>query len=191
MRSRDQADRAGSPSSFDYDAAIRACAAGDRGALRRLYEAEAARLLGVALRIVRRRDLADDVVHDAFVLIWNRAATFDPARGSGRAWIYTIVRNRSLNLVRDERFEHTADAADLERLAEGQGEAWTALERLGERSALKRCLELLEERRRDSILLAYVEGLSHTQIAARLSVPLGTVKAWIRRSLLALRECLQ
>ena len=85
---------------FDYDAALGACARGDRDALRRLYEREAPRLLGVALRIVRDRALAEDVLHDAFVNIWSRASSFDAGRGEGRGWIFSVVRNAALNRVR-------------------------------------------------------------------------------------------
>ena len=89
------------PGDFDYEAALAACAAGDRQAMHRLYEQEGARLLGVALRIVRQRALAEDIVHDACVNIWTRAASYDPRRGSARGWIYSVVRNLALNAVRD------------------------------------------------------------------------------------------
>ncbi|MBY0411006.1 MAG: sigma-70 family RNA polymerase sigma factor, partial [Burkholderiaceae bacterium] len=90
------------PGDFDYEAALAACAAGDRVAFRRLYEQEAPRLLGVALRIVRQRALAEDIVHDACVSLWTRAASFDASRGSARGWIYSVVRNLALNTVRNE-----------------------------------------------------------------------------------------
>ncbi|ODN71782.1 ECF RNA polymerase sigma factor SigK [Methylobrevis pamukkalensis] len=85
--------------------AIRACAAGDRAALRRLYEHEASRMLGIAIRILRRRDLAEEAVQDAFLQVWRKADGFDAARGNGRAWLYAIVRNRALNILRDGRRE--------------------------------------------------------------------------------------
>jgi RNA polymerase sigma-70 factor (ECF subfamily) len=182
--------RVASTGPFDYAAALKACAAGDRAALRRLYERDAAQLLGMAQRIVRRRDLAHDVLHDAFVQIWTRARTFDPRRGSGRAWIFAIVRHRALNLVRDARFETGFDPAALESLADPLPAAPDLLGRMADQEALRRCLGELDERRRTCLLLAYLEGLSHVQIAERLQAPLGTVKAWIRRGLLALRDCL-
>lgn len=89
------------PGDFDYEAALAACAAGDRQAMHRLYQQEGARLLGVALRIVRQRALAEDIVHDACVNIWTRAASYDTSRGSARGWIYSVVRNLALNAVRD------------------------------------------------------------------------------------------
>jgi RNA polymerase sigma-70 factor (ECF subfamily) len=172
-----------------YARALAGCAAGDRTALRAIYEREGARLLGVAFRIVRRRDVAEEVVQDAFVQIWRRAASFDPALGSGRAWIYAVLRNRALNHLRDDRHVPVEDSA-LEGFAEDAADVDDAFERLATSSTLKGCLGALEPRRRASLLLAYVAGLTHGEIAERLGVPLGTVKAWIRRSLVSLKECM-
>lgn len=169
--------------------ALAACAAGDQAALRGIYDREAPKLLGVALRIVRRREVAEEVLHDAFIQIWRRAGSFDPALGSGRAWIFAVVRNRALNQIRDER-HLPVDDEELEAAAVRDGEIDDAFERLAETSALKRCLGRLEPDRRRAVLLAYVSGLTHGEIAGRLGTPLGTVKAWIRRSLLSLRECM-
>lgn len=178
------------PPRLDHAAAILACAAGDRAALRRLYDAEAGQLLAVALRIVRRRDLAQDIVQDAFVQVWTRAASFDPTRGSARGWLYAIVRHRALNTLRDGRFETALDDVALAATPDPAPLAPAILERLAENAALRRCLEALEETRRQCLLLAYGEGLTHSQIADRVGAPLGTVKAWIRRGLLTLRACL-
>lgn len=147
-------------------------------------------MIGVALRIVLRRDWAEDVVHDTFVQIWRKADTFDPVGGSARGWIYTILRNLSLNMRRDRSHEEATEDERLEVLAEPQIDARQIYDRLDDRGALKRCLEELDARRRESIVMAYAGGYSHGEIAGRLGVPLGTVKAWIRRSLTALRDCL-
>ncbi len=178
---------AGPGHEFDHGAAVRGCAAGDEAALKALYDAEAAAMLGVALRIVRRRDLAEEAVHDAFLQIWRKAHQYDPALGSGRAWMFAIVRNRALNIVRDRSREDLVDDETFETLQADHDET---LMRLPERDALRRCLEQLDKPRRASLMLAYVSGFSHGEIAGRLGVPLGTVKAWIRRSLLALKECM-
>jgi RNA polymerase sigma-70 factor (ECF subfamily) len=175
---------------FDHAGALVACARGDRRALEAIYAAESRQLLGVAQRIVRRRDLAHDVLHDAFVQIWSRAGTFDPARGSGRAWIYAVVRHRALNMIRDARFETALDETGYAETPDPAEAAPDLLVRMSEHDALRRCLEALDPQRRACILMAYSEGLSHTQIALRLTAPLGTVKAWIRRGLLSLRDCL-
>lgn len=170
-------------------AALTRCAHGDRLALRMLFDNEAGRMIGIALRILRRRDLAEEAVQEAFVRIWRNAGRYDADLGSARSWIYAIVRNLALNMLRDGSREILADdgAVDLDRHSL---DAPDVLGRLSDNSALKRCLERLDDNRRSSLLLAYVGGFSHGEIAGRLRVPLGTVKAWIRRGLLALRECL-
>lgn len=177
--------------SFDYEGALAACARGERAALRRIYKQEAARLLGVALRIVRRRDLADEVVHDAFLQIMQKATTYSPSRGSGRGSIYTIVRHGAINKLRDTAKEVPADDAWLSSLPDDERtDPLAQLLAASEAEALRTCLERLEENKRRCMLLAFVEGLTHDEIAARLEAPLGTIKAWIRRGLLSLRECL-
>jgi RNA polymerase sigma-70 factor (ECF subfamily) len=174
---------------FDYESALMACARGDERQLQRIYEQEAGRLLGVAYRILRRRDLADDAVHDAFLQIWQKASTFDPARGSGRGWIYTVVRHRALNILRDMSRE-TLTGEQFNDLPAHDGDPLSYLSRLSEAASLSHCLERLDTSKRTSILLAFVDGYTHQQIAARLNAPLGTVKAWIRRGLLSLKDCL-
>lgn len=180
---------------FNHDEALKACARGDHAALQRLYQHEARQLLGVALRIVRQRALAEDVLHDAFMAIWTRAASFNPALGSGRGWIYSIVRNAALNAVRHGAREVTVDE-DTAELLDGQAslaahhELTDAFELQASLGRLNDCLERLEPARRTCILYAYLDGCSHGEIAERTGTPLGTVKAWIRRGMGTLRECM-
>lgn len=178
------------PTAFNPEAALIACAQGDRQALRQIYEREGGQLLGVALRIVRRRDLADEVIQEAFLQIWQKAATFDPQRGSARAWIFSIVRYRALNMLRKTSREVTVDQTILSNEPATDADLLDALSQTTDAEALRRCLEQLDPPKRNSILLAYINGYSHSQIAAQMEAPLGTVKAWIRRGLVALRECL-
>lgn len=166
---------------FNYEACLAACARRERQALRELYQQESARLLGVALRIARDRGLAEDIVHDTFIRVWTRAASFDPARGSARGWVYSITRHLALNHVRDTARDVAVD--DVQEPASTPDFELTS-------SRIQHCLERLEPARRNCILHAYVDGCSHAQIAQRLNTPLGTVKAWIKRSLAALRECM-
>lgn len=180
------------PDAFDYDAAIAGCARGDKHALRRLYEQESARLLGVALRIMRNRQAAEDVLQDAFVSIWTRAASFDTARGAGRGWIYTIVRHRALDAIRDGARETVVGDEVVESISQDNAHAdmrdqFELREDLGR---LRECLTRLDPPKRNSILYAYIDGFSHSEIAERLQTPLGTVKAWIKRGLNALKECM-
>ena len=183
------------PDEFDYDAALAACARGDQLALRRIYDRDARSLLGVALRILRQRQLAEDALHDAFLNIWTKARSFDPARGEGRGWIYSIVRHQALSVARSGGREVQAGDAAIETIeaesaiAAGAGLV-DAFERQQDLGRLHDCLVGLDPAKRNSILYAYVDGCSHAEIAARMQSPLGTIKAWIKRGLNALRECM-
>ncbi len=173
---------------FDYEAALEACARGERFALNALYQREARWLLGVAQRIVGDRDHAHDVLQDAFLQIWQKAASYQRSLGSARGWIYTVVRHRALDLARRSGRE-VSIGDDLDALSDArQADEHGAAD--PDTTALDRCLDALDERKRDCIVFAFVEGYTHEQIATKLSTPVGTVKSWIRRGLLALKECL-
>lgn len=184
-------------SEFDYVAVLARCARcarGDHDALHQLYAKEGAALLGVVLRIVKDRGMAEDIVHDACLNIWQRADSFDPAKGSARTWIFSIARHLALNAIRyrdrevnvdhndPSEFDHDETFQHASRVEEAYD--WQTGQRIDE------CLEQLETERRNCVLHAYVDGLSHAEIAAHTGAPLGTVKAWIKRSLLRLRECM-
>lgn len=143
---------------------------------------ESPRLLGVAKRLVHDTALAEDIVHDAFLKIWVGAARFDPARGSARGWMFSVTRHLALNFIRDNSREVHAEI-DIQHNAE-------TFDAQVHSSRIHLCLELLEPARRSCILHAYVDGYSHAEISHKLGTPLGTVKAWIKRSLTALRECM-
>jgi len=175
---------------FDYAGSLRACAGGDRAALQALFHEEAGRLIGVAQRIVRRRELAEEVVQDAFIQVWRKAESYNPEMGSARGWIYTIVRNRALNVVRDGAREDLLDADELEQLSATSHGSEDVVAKLSRESRLRRCLEALDARKRDCVLLSYVNGYTHGEIAGRLAVPIGTAKSWVRRGLSALKECM-
>ncbi len=146
-------------------------------------------MLGIALRILKRRALAEEAVHDAFISIWNHAGRYEPGLGS---------HGLDADHPSQSRPEHPAwggaDRADrwLEPfdVAADQETPEEAVARLSEADALKHCLDRLETAPRHAVVLAYVQGLSHGEIAERLRIPLGTIKSRIRRSLLALKECL-
>ncbi len=179
-----------SASTFDYEAALQACARGERFALRALYEREARWLLGVAMRIVRDRERAEDVLHDAFLQVWDHAASFEPALGSARGWIYTVVRHAALKALREPARLQAVDVAELTALSDAQQQAADDDDRALDADSLERCLQRLEAPRRACVVHAFVDGYTHEQIAERLNTPLGTVKSWIRRSLASLKECL-
>lgn len=173
---------------FDHEAALEACARGERFALRALYDREAAWLMAVTLRIVRDPELAQDVLQDAFLQIWQKAGTFRRELGSGRGWIYTVARHRALDEVRRVRPELNL-GEDYQSLAEALPSP-DAEELPHDEAALAHCLSQLDDPKRECVIEAFVEGYTHEQIAARRAKPVGTIKSWIRRGLIALKECL-
>ena len=168
---------------------LAAVAGGDRGALRAVYERQSVRLFGIANAILRDRDAAADAVQDAFLRISGRAGQFDPARGPAEAWLAAITRNAALDLARRRGREMPTDDPALGDIPV-QPEALEQVAATAQGRRLRDCLLALEEKNRRGILLAFVHGLSHAQVAARLELPLGTVKSWIRRGLAQLKECL-
>jgi RNA polymerase sigma-70 factor (ECF subfamily) len=175
----------------DHDelaALLRRCALGEEAALRAIYDLQAARLKGVALRITGNAQMAEDAVHDVFLRLWHDAARFDPARGPASAWLVLLTRFRAMDLARRlGREMPTAELPDTPDLAD---DALTVAIGQAENRRLHACLEKLHERARRFILLAFVDGLSHTEIAGVTHMPLGTVKSLIRRGLLDLRRCM-
>ena len=190
-RSVPATDRVSAQAGFDHAAAIRRCAGGDQDALRQIYDRDASAMLGVAMRILRRRELAEEAVQDAFVVVWRRASTFDAAQGSGRAWLFAILRYRALNILRDGSREELTDADLLGEEADDRPDPEAVVVLMDETSRLRRCLEAVEPRRREGLVLAYTFGLSHGEVAARMDVPLGTAKSWIRRAFLQVQECMK
>lgn len=169
---------------------IEAVGRGSQAALKRLYELEARRLYGIALRIVRRPEIAADVLQDAFVQVWQNAGAFSVERGAGAAWLAGIVRFRALDAARKLGREILSDDPVLGEAAI-EPDVIEKIDASAEAGALKRCLELLDDEQRRCIVLAFVGGLSHSEIAGHINAPLGSVKSWIRRGLLSLRRCLQ
>lgn len=164
-------------------------ATGDRDALRSIYVRQSTRLFGIAMAILRDRTVAADVLQDAFLRVWQRAGQFDPSRGVAEVWLGSIVRYAALDVARVRGREIPSDDPNL---GDGaiEASALDALTTAEEGARLHACLDRLEEKNRQGIVLAFVHGLSHPEISARLDIPLGTVKSWIRRGLMTLRECL-
>ena len=169
---------------------LAAVADGDQAAFERLYAATRAKLYGVVLRILRRADLADEVMQEAYLKIWNSAGQFDPALASPITWMVTIARNRAIDLARKKRDVSVEETPGvLERAAESV-DPLAARERSEELRRLLDCLGRLDPDERRLMLLAYYNGLSREQLAAKLGHPVNTIKTWLRRSILAVRECL-
>lgn len=162
----------------------------DEAALRTLYDRTAPKLLGVVLRIQSDRGLAEDVLQDVFLRIWQKAATYSPAAGRPLAWLCTIARNRAIDGVRrrsETQGPVTEDGEDwVERLADPHDSEGAILGR----NALQACLGRLEALHRDCIVLAYCEGQSREDLALRYDRPVSTIKTWLHRGLATLRGCL-
>ncbi len=165
------------------------CARQDKQAFRRLYEVQSARLYGIALRITRQPALASDAVHDALLQVWRNAAQFDPARGNADGWLLSLVRYRALDIAR--RHGREVSGMDIPERVDTDPDALDRLVAASDGVALRRCLGEMESGRRSLVTMAFVDGLTQTEVADRVSQPLGTVKSSIRRALRALRACLE
>ncbi|MGB3146404.1 MAG: sigma-70 family RNA polymerase sigma factor [Paracoccaceae bacterium] len=164
-------------------------AAQDRAAFRTLYSAAAAKLLGVTLRILKDRAEAEDALQEVFTRIWLNARRFDAAKGRGMTWLIAIARNHAIDRLRARPAasggqEEMADLRDTNPGAEARVIA------LGEASRINDCFDSLEPDRADAIRGAYLSGLSYDELAHRYKVPLNTIRSWLRRGLMKLKDCL-
>ena len=168
----------------------------DGTALRRLYEATSGRLLAIAQRVLDDRGAAEDVLQEVYMGLWHRAASIPQPCRQPLAWLTTLVRNRAIDAVRRRRPEQPlqwVDADGEEReveVADGSAAPPEQIEQVQEDARLSDCVQRIAEEPRQALLLAYYEGLTHQEVAERLSRPLDTVKAWVRRSLMSLHACL-
>jgi RNA polymerase sigma-70 factor (ECF subfamily) len=172
----------------DLASLVHRCAAGEEAALRQLYELQAPRLKGLAMRITGSAMLAEDVLHDIFIRVWQEAHRFDPQRGSAAAWLTTLTRFRAMD-VRRGRGREVADAT-LPEPEDPSPDALTLSISQSQARRLHGCLAKLREPARGAITAAFIEGRTHVQIAAMLAMPVGTLKSLIRRSLRDLRACM-
>lgn len=165
-------------------------AAHDEQALKAFYRLTIGRVFGLALRITRNRQTAEEVSEDVYVQLWNRAGSFDPMRGSSLSWTLTICRSRSLDaLRRNDRAIPDPDPTErLDALVESGGNPQDLLHATQQNAALHAALERLEPRQRQLLSLAFFYDLSHSELALHTGMPLGSVKSTIRRTLTLLRE---
>jgi RNA polymerase sigma-70 factor, ECF subfamily len=176
---------------LNYETALLECASGSQSAVGEIYEREKDQLRAVAHRIVHDRSRAEDVIHDAFAQILRYAKDFDPARGSARGWIYAIVRNTALKIQQNAKREFALDDGAINAMCEREQSFRNPASFILDSMALRTMLDQLEPNRRASLLLAIIDGRTHEEIAKYLQVPVGTVKAWIRRELVAMRRRLE
>ncbi|WP_025131195.1 sigma-70 family RNA polymerase sigma factor [Pseudomonas sp. PH1b] len=166
------------------------CSLGDRRAFESLYRSVAPRLNGVALRFMGRRDLAEEVLQESFVRIWHNAARYQPHLSAPLTWMINITRNQAIDQLRKQR-ERPLGELEAQQLVDEAPSAHELLDSAREARALNHCLESLEGMQRQSITVAYFQGLSCSELADHLAAPLGSVKSWIRRGMERLRRCLE
>jgi len=162
----------------------------NRDAFRTVYRLTSAKLFGVCLRICGDRQAAEDVLSEVYMTVWKRAGAYEPGRASPISWLATIARNRAIDWRRSAR---RAPSSPLDEAPDVADDAPSSVERmlLDEREArLHLCLDQLEDRQRSAIRTAFFDGLTYAELASRQAVPLGTMKSWVRRGLLRLRDCL-
>jgi RNA polymerase sigma-70 factor (ECF subfamily) len=172
-------------------------AEGDHAAFAGVYDRTHAHLFGVALRMLGREQAAEDVLQEAFVSVWKNAASYRSSVGGQdiqpMTWLIAIVRNKALDALRARKRLKESDLPQ-DAIQDGKDEAPSALDLLGraaEALQIQGCIQAMDGTHRQSLALAYYQGLSHSEVAAQMGAPLGSVKAWIRRGLDKLKACLQ
>jgi RNA polymerase sigma-70 factor, ECF subfamily len=168
---------------------IQKCAAQDRAAFRSLYRDSSAKLMGVLLRILRERSEAEDALQDVYTRVWTRAGRFDASKGRGMTWLISIARNLAIDRLRARPAATSDDGLDT--VQDSAPRAETRLIAEGEARRVVDCFDTLEPDRAEAVRGAYLGGLSYVDLAARHAVPLNTMRTWLRRSLLKLKECLE
>lgn len=172
--------------------AMQDVAAGERGALKTVYNLTSMKVYGVIVRIVRDRERADDVLQDVYLKVWDRAGRYDPAKAAVITWLCTIARNSAIDTLRRDARVPVPIADDaMPEPEDGDPLADELLCVEEEYDKLRRCMEELKDDQRTSIRMAFFDGFTHSELAARLEVPLGTMKSWIRRGLASLKACLR
>jgi len=190
--------------SHDLSRLLARAGLGDRAAFATLYERTSPHLFAVVLRINRDRAQAEDILQEVYVNVWRAASGFDAAQSQPLTWLTSIARNRAIDSLRrlqtQPRMRASGAPADgresedddvYDTVADDAPGPLDLLSRAAEARALAACLDQLSATQRQSVALAFFQGLSHAEIAAQMREPLGTIKSWLRRSLAALKSCLQ
>jgi RNA polymerase sigma factor (sigma-70 family) len=162
----------------------------DQKAFAELYKRTSSKLFGVCLRMLRDRGEAEEVLQETYTTVWRHAGGFDAAKASAITWMITLSRNKAIDRLRQHREEILDDASKLEEAVDDQPSPAARAEASEEYRRLQHCLDQLEPQHRDSVRAAFFTGATYNELATRRNVPLGTMKSWIRRSLLLLNTCL-
>ena len=162
----------------------------DRSAFAKVYEATAPKLLGTVLRILNNRGWAEEVVHDAYIKIWQKAGQFDASKASPITWMVTIARNSAIDELRKQPTGRKAAEEELEQIPNNEANAQSQMEDQQAVNRLNLCLEELEKDRRDMVRMAYLNGWSRADLATHFDQPVNTIKTWLHRALKQLKGCL-
>lgn len=168
---------------------LSATAQGDQRAFAELYQSTSGRLYAIGLQMLRRRDLAEEAVQEAFVRIWHNAGEYHQEKGAVLTWMTSIVRYRALDMLRatkSRREDNEQTAPEAEDTQSPEVELYQNRDKV----RIDRCLDHLEDQQKQAIHLAYFKGLTHSELCDHLGSPLGSVKSWIRRGLERLKRCL-
>jgi len=162
---------------------------GNDEAFGKLYQLTSSRLFALCIQVVKRRDWAEEILQEAFVKIWHHASDYHKGKGSVFNWMVSIVRYRAIDHLRrhDNQLELAGSSEDLNRL---HRQEYVDAKLNSDVLALDKCMQQLSNEQRQSIMMAFFHGLSHDDLAAHLSKPLGTIKSWVRRGLNSLKRCL-
>lgn len=172
-------------------AALGRISGGDRAALQTVYRLTSAKLFGVALRILGERSEAEDVLQEVYVTVWRKAGDFDPNRASPITWLIAITRNRAIDRLRASRRSRRMEPIEqADDVPDSTASADSALESAQDHVRLHGCLDSLAVHERGALRGAFFDGNTYEELAMRMSVPLGTMKSWIRRAMIKLKACL-
>jgi RNA polymerase sigma factor (sigma-70 family) len=172
-------------------AALARVAAGDRAALRLVYQDTSAKLFGICLRILRDRGEAEDVLQEVYLTVWRRAGSFDPAKASPITWLVTIARNRCIDRVRASGAMRQAPVEEAYEISDARPDAAALIENAEQHRRLQDFQRALEEKPAAAIRSAFLDGATYEELANRAGIPLSTMKSMIRRGLMKLRACLE